>query len=170
MSVRVRITGQREMAAALKEAGKDARRLVAAAIYQEAERVMADSKQEAPVGVDGVLRASGFVKPPSDTGRRITAELGYGGAASGYALYVHEGTGPAVGRPKYMPPVEALKPWVRKKMGVPLDEVDNVAFLVARKIGQTGTKPTKFLEKPLRARAKGMGERIAAKIRVGLGS
>lgn len=167
---RIRITGAKEIVRALEVAGDRGRRLAAAALYQEAERVMSDSKQEVAVGVDGVLRASGFVRLPTDDGRKIEVEMGYGGAAAGYALYVHEGTGPAVGRPKYFPPVEALKPWVRKKLGVSESELDSVAFLVARKVGQKGTKPTKYLEKPLRKRAVGMGRRIADKIRAGLGA
>ena len=159
MSVKVKITGQKELAAAMKKAGNDARRLAAAAIFQEAERVMAKSKEESPVGTDGVLRASGFVRPPEDNGRKITVELGYGGAAQSYAAAVHEGTRP------HFPPVDALKPWARKFLG---DE--DLAFVVARKISRVGTKPTKFLERPLREAASGMGERIAAKIRAGLGA
>jgi hypothetical protein len=165
----IRITGAKEIMRALEQAGQRGRKIAAAAVYQEAERVMSDSEQEVAVGVDGVLRTSGFVKLPTDRGGKIQVELGYGGAAKGYAVYVHEGTGPAVGKPAYMPPSDALKPWVKKKMGVPESEVDNVAFLVARKIGRTGTEPTKYLERPLRKRAKGMGQRIASRIRAGLG-
>jgi len=37
----------------------------------------------------GPLRASGHVRMKR-AGRRVTAELGFGGAAAAYAVYVHE--------------------------------------------------------------------------------
>lgn len=39
---------------------------------------------------DGPLRGSGVVQPPSVTGSSVEILLGYGGAASAYALYQHE--------------------------------------------------------------------------------
>jgi hypothetical protein len=38
----------------------------------------------------GVLRASGVVKPPAVSGTHVEVTMGYGGAASAYALYQHE--------------------------------------------------------------------------------
>lgn len=38
----------------------------------------------------GVLRASGVVRPPAVMGTKVEVTLGYGGAASAYALYQHE--------------------------------------------------------------------------------
>ncbi len=40
----------------------------------------------------GVLRASGVVKPPTVNGTSVEIVMGYGGAASAYALYQHENT------------------------------------------------------------------------------
>lgn len=50
-------------------------------------------------------------------------------------------------KPGKRPPIEALMPWVGSKLGVPPGpERRSVAFLVARKIGQTGTKPQRMVE------------------------
>lgn len=57
-----------------------------AALYQEAANVIAHS-QEDYVPVDtGTLKASGTVLPPVRSGTRTTVTLGYGGAASEYAV------------------------------------------------------------------------------------
>lgn len=61
------------------------------ALYVEGETVMTRSKQIVPVDL-GVLRASGHVKRPVTKGTRVTVTLGYGGAASAYALAQHERT------------------------------------------------------------------------------
>ena len=161
MAINVRVTGTKELMQALARAGARAEMAAKAALYQEAERVMAQSKQEAPVGVDGVLRASGFVELPKPAGRGWRVTLGYGGAAKSYAAVIHEGRTPG----KRPPPSKAIEPWVKKKMGVPADEVAGVAFVVARSIGKKGTRPTKFLERPLNAAAAGMASRMAKRIR-----
>lgn len=156
----LRVTGLKELNAALAAMGDRAEQAARAALYQEGERVMAQSKQEVAVGVDGVLRASGFVEPPVKAGRGWRVTLGFGGAAKGYAAAVHEGR-----KPGTMPPSKALEPWVKKKLGVPSKEVSGVAFLVARKIKLQGTKPTKYLERPLLAAIPGMADRMARTIR-----
>lgn len=48
-----------------------------------------DSQRRTP-HVTGVLRASGVLKPPAVTGTHVEVTMGYGGAASAYALYQHE--------------------------------------------------------------------------------
>lgn len=79
---------------------------VAAALYQEAQIEMTEAKKRCPVavpswylaqgygryrGVPGSLRASGRVaEPVRGPGRHISCELSFGGAAAGYAIYVHE--------------------------------------------------------------------------------
>ncbi|MFA5037888.1 MAG: hypothetical protein WC479_12025 [Candidatus Izemoplasmatales bacterium] len=73
---------------------------VAAALKQEAELTMTESKREVPVDT-GSLRNSGFVEEPRINGKNISIKLGYGGVAtkvnptSGevtttYAVIVHE--------------------------------------------------------------------------------
>jgi hypothetical protein len=77
---------------ALSELGGLGGRIVKAAnaaLYQEANSIMNESKQIVPVDT-GVLKASGRVEKPVDDGYTIGVTLGYGGAASAYAEIVHE--------------------------------------------------------------------------------
>jgi len=157
--MKVTISGSPELTKGLREAREKTLDLLASALYQEGERVMSKSKEEVAVGVDGTLRASGFVRPPKRDMGSIKVELGYGGAAQGYAAAVHEGTRP------HMPPVDSLKAWAKKFLGS-----EKLAWAVAFAISKRGTKATKYLERPLRAEAGSMGDRIARKIKAGLRS
>jgi len=70
-----------------------------AALYEEAEEIMAEAKALTPVDT-GALRASGFVSPPSGG----SVELGFGGPATPYAIIVHEDLSAfhPVGQAKYL--------------------------------------------------------------------
>ena len=59
---------------------------VEAALMQEGENVMAESKKRTPVDT-GNLRASGHVKLPVTKAGRTSVTLGYG---TDYAIHVHE--------------------------------------------------------------------------------
>ncbi len=161
--ITVKITGGKELAKAFKQAEKRALAELVIALRLEAEGVMRASKREVPVGVSGFLRSSGFVKRPKVRGRGVSVTMGYGGAAKDYALFIHEGTGPRVGRPAFMPPVAPFKEWAKRVLG---DE--SLGFVIARSVGQKGLKPRKFLEKPLRRKSRGMGRRIARRVKKGL--
>lgn len=64
---------------------------VPAALYYEANVIMTESKKRCPRSPDGgTLRASGHVQDPVVQGKRISVTMGYGGAASDYAVAVHE--------------------------------------------------------------------------------
>lgn len=68
---------------------------VAASLYQIAQQMMTESKRRCPVAKDGgVLRASGLVSSPVRNGRKISVTLSYGGAASAFAISVHETPSP----------------------------------------------------------------------------
>ncbi len=60
-----------------------------------------------------------------------------------YAACIEFGTRP------HFPPVDELKPWVRRKLGVSLKNVDNVARRIAWKIYHYGTDPQPFLTPPI---------------------
>lgn len=62
---------------------------LAAALFREAETVMAKSKEEVPVD-KGPLRSSGQVALPDITPSHVSVELGYGNQAVDYAVIVHE--------------------------------------------------------------------------------
>lgn len=73
----------------LSQYGEKAVNALSAEMFLEAEGIMAQSKALVPVDT-GTLRGSGFVELPKRSGDRVTIDLGYGGAASSYALIVHE--------------------------------------------------------------------------------
>lgn len=61
----------------------------AIALNEEAQIMFAESQRRVPVK-NGDLRRSGMILPPVTSGNYITIEMGYGGAASAYALIQHE--------------------------------------------------------------------------------
>lgn len=128
-------------------------------MYTEAEQTMAESK--ALLDVDqGELRNSGYVKLPVITPGMVKVEFGF---SAPHAIYLHEGTGPAVGRPVFMPPLDALRGWASRH-GIPEDAL----FALAKSIGQKGLRPRKFLTKAMNRRRQGMNARIAARVRKSL--
>jgi hypothetical protein len=62
---------------------------LAQAVFAEATLVLNEAKVLVPVDT-GALRASGMVEPPKIEDQKVTVTVGFGGAAAGYALYVHE--------------------------------------------------------------------------------
>lgn len=84
----IRLAGMEALQAALRHAGTQAPRVVGEALMAEARLMLRDSLNEVPVK-DAILKASGQVLPPIITGSRVVVKLGYGGAASAYALYQH---------------------------------------------------------------------------------
>ena len=82
----------------------------------------------------------------------------YGGAVRG-------GTRP------HFPPPSALYDWVMVKLGVPMPAARGVAFMIARKISEVGTKPQPYQKEALKANmtkiqnvVNGIGQKIAIKI------
>ena len=105
-------------------------------IFEEMEAAMHGSlaifqeqvQGRTPVGVSGDLRKSiaPVVRgtPPNFVGELATPLL--------YGIVVERGR-----QPGSQPPSSALELWVRRKLGVAEDEVEQVAYLVARAIGRT---------------------------------
>ena len=84
-----KITGDKKLQKNLKKIAARASIGGAAALFQEGEKIMADSKENfVPVDL-GALKASGRVSNPN-LKNPITVTLSYGGAASAYALAIHE--------------------------------------------------------------------------------
>lgn len=90
-----KIEGLQRLDAILERAGQQAVPLLTGAIWREANYLMGKSIEHVPV-MDGVLRAGAIVLRPEVSGTRIRVRFGYGGAASAYALTVHEN--PRAGR------------------------------------------------------------------------
>ena len=163
MAEQTTVVGGEALRDALRRAGAAGVKALARGLRREAEAIMTDSKEHyVPTNIS-TLKTSGFVQPVQVSATGVTVTLGYGGAAQAYALYVHEGIGPAVGRPAFMPPVKALIPWVLRH-GMP----EEAAFPIARAIGRRGLAPTKYLERPLLAAVRGMDGRLAADVNGGL--
>lgn len=62
---------------------------VGKALYRAGEIIIADSNELVPVD-EGTLRASAVVQLPEMTSDGVEVALGYGGAASDYAIVQHE--------------------------------------------------------------------------------
>jgi hypothetical protein len=87
--VGISITGLSALSRKLAASAAKADLAMGAAIYQAALSIFAESQRIVPVDT-GSLRASGHVRPPTKVTGGTEVEIGYGGAAAGYALYVHE--------------------------------------------------------------------------------
>lgn len=97
------------------------------AVEQSAEALVAKAQAATPVDT-GTLRASIHVQEVNRSASMVSAKVGTGGEASGYAEFVHEGTDPHVIR------------------GNPYLAFNGV---VVRSVNHPGTPATKFLEGPL---------------------
>lgn len=62
--------------------------LLGRALYEEGQLAFRQSQVQVPFRY-GVLKGSGRIFPPEIHGDHVDVSLGYGGAASAYALYTH---------------------------------------------------------------------------------
>lgn len=74
----------------LEKYAKDKPDKLAAAMFQEAEEIMGESKEKYVPVDTATLKSSGFVLPPNMYGNKILVEFGFGGPAAPYAITVHE--------------------------------------------------------------------------------
>lgn len=125
MARTIRVKGLDELMSAFVQAGRQAPRMAAQALYEEATEAFYLSQQVVPVRY-GYLRSSGMVHPPAVIGAKAHVDITYGGAAAPYAIYVHE-LPPS--RAKHDPPTA----W-------------------------------KYLERPVKVYAEGMGNRMAVRV------
>lgn len=87
---RVAIEGVEKLRAVLSRMSNESGPMLGKAIYQEAEsEIMPLAKERTPVD-QGILKASGLVSLPEITPTGASVEMGFGGAASDYAVPVHE--------------------------------------------------------------------------------
>ena len=127
MSLTFTMEGLDQLTRRLTKSGKLSPQAMAGPLKLEAELIMTKAKNLTPVDL-GTLRASGHVKNPVITRNTARVLLGFGGAASAYALAVHEhpskhspsswqgGVSFNVGGPKYLerPVKEARKGFGRR--------------------------------------------------------
>lgn len=88
--MKAKMFGAKKMMSTLKRISEKYPDVVAAAMYQEAQIEMTESKRRCPVGDTGNLRASGTVHKPTRSGRVISVTMSYGGLAEDYAIVQHE--------------------------------------------------------------------------------
>jgi hypothetical protein len=107
--------------------------------------VEAAVKPLVPVGVSGRLRNS--------IGSRVTRE-GVGSIVGKIGSDLAEEAYPAAmesGARAHFPPPANLERWVHLKLGVPTEDALGVAYLVARKISQSGLKGRYYMKKGYQA-------------------
>lgn len=102
---------------------------VTEAVNQSANDLVALAAARAPVDT-GTLRASIHTDGAKISGFSVTAKVATGGEANDYAVFVHEGTGPHI---------------IRPRNGRFLHFGDTFTTIVHH----PGTHATKFLERPL---------------------
>lgn len=148
-SVKITVVGLDKLKSELERYGEETLVAMGEALTMEANELMTASKRLVPVNT-GNLRDSGYVAPVALDGTHATIELGYGGPAAPYALYVHEN--PRAGKTGGVSP--SGKPYPRNKGGKPT-------------WAETGE--WKFLETPYKASLTGIAQRVADRVRARFG-
>jgi hypothetical protein len=89
MKFNIKMIGLTELEKMIVEAGPEALLLASQAVANESQIIFRNSQRIVPVAT-GTLRRSGVLDAPKQSGKSITVEMGYGGAANAYALKQHE--------------------------------------------------------------------------------
>jgi hypothetical protein len=87
--VNLELVGEKALVKMLAEAGARAVPAIKQALHEEGQIMFRHSQRIVPVDT-GTLRRSGQILPPVEEGGKIVLVMGYGGAASAYALRQHE--------------------------------------------------------------------------------
>lgn len=87
--ITIELVGAEDLAKILALAGAKAVPALKQALTEEAQIVFRDSQRLVPVDT-GTLRRSGQILPAVEKGTSVEITMGYGGAASSYALRQHE--------------------------------------------------------------------------------
>jgi hypothetical protein len=89
--IEIRITGMEDLFRKLDRIPQVARLGAARVLYEEAEKIMTNSKENYVPVDTGTLRDTGTVEQPEiDEAGIVSVTMGYGGPSAPYALYVHE--------------------------------------------------------------------------------
>ncbi|MDD3444268.1 MAG: HK97 gp10 family phage protein [Zavarzinia sp.] len=123
------------------------------AIYEASLLVEREVVEHTPTSGAGTLRDSIGALPVTFDGEVIEGGVG---TALAYALPVEEGSRP------HMPPAEPIMDWVRRRLGVTPDEVDDVAEKIRWKIARYGTPARHMFRDGFEAASAQAREIIAA--------
>ena len=85
----IKIKGIKEVKKNLREYPHKTLKALGKATYEESQIILGESKKQCPVDT-GTLRSTGHVTEPKYTKSSVEVQIGYGGAAAPYAIYVHE--------------------------------------------------------------------------------
>lgn len=91
MVKRITLVGREKLTSILARGGQVGVEVLVEVLRAESLLAFRNSQRMVPHAT-GALRASGVVRPPAVAGTHVEVEMGYGGAASKYALYQHEVT------------------------------------------------------------------------------
>lgn len=86
---RITLVGVEALRNLLTRGGSVGVEVLTSTLRDESMLAFRNSQRRTP-HADGILRASGVLQPPSVSGTHVEILMGYGGAASAYALYQHE--------------------------------------------------------------------------------
>lgn len=117
------VTGDKEIIERMKAIARGNPKVLAAALYTEAELLMTKSKEEIPVDT-GSAKNSAYVEEPKISTNRVSIEFGYGGVATkinpksgkpttAYLIKIHEDMdiNHPVGKAKFLEdPVKMWRP------------------------------------------------------------
>lgn len=104
------------------------------------------------VTMDGTLKNAleAHVDQVNETLLRLTM-----GSSAKHADWIYYGTKP------HWPPPQAIRYWVKRKLGISEEvQIRRVAFLIARKISQQGTKAVKYLDEAFNKALEGLAVRV----------
>jgi hypothetical protein len=93
MRVKVTTKGEKQLLRRLREAARNAEKVMMEAVNNVAEKVLKDSKENYVPYESGALHDSGAIFRRYYWGRLVRVEIGYGGVSRGtnqYAIAVHE--------------------------------------------------------------------------------
>ena len=143
----IELEGVQELFVNLDKNEKAATRAAMQGLKDAGLNIIADAKDNLKGNhsvVTGKLRASGKVQKDKDGG--VDAGFFSAEGQQGYAAAVEFGRGPTKkASPDGITLETSLKAWVHRKLGVPYGkDLDNAAFLIARKIHRKGTKAQPF--------------------------
>ena len=85
----IELVGADKVMKVLSGLGDRAPKELGGAMWREGTRIINSAKAITPVDT-GTLKGSGHVQMPDISGNSVTVTVGFGGAASNYAIYVHE--------------------------------------------------------------------------------
>lgn len=89
MNIKFEIKGKDVMQRAMRLLEDRGPKAMGAALWKEGNAVMTNAKAITPVDT-GALKGSGVVNLPEIINNEVSVSLAFGGAASNYAVYVHE--------------------------------------------------------------------------------